>query len=66
MRLKNKIRRNLLSRTTSHAVPSVIQALTSLFEMGRGVTPVFNHQNKKSILIPEATSKLMLKTLPYQ
>ena len=29
----------LLSRTVTHAVPSALEGLTSVFEMGTGVTP---------------------------
>jgi hypothetical protein len=38
-RVKNKFGSYLLSHTLAHAVPSAIWGLTSLFGMGRGVTP---------------------------
>lgn len=66
MALKDKFWQNLLSRTASHAVPSGIQALTSLFGMDRGVAPVFNHQNKLSFIIAGNLKKEILKNLQFK
>jgi len=50
---------NLLSHTIAHAVPSVTLGLTTLFGMGRGVTPKSNHQEN---LYPENKFSGLIKT----
>ena len=52
----NKSGIDLLSHTVSHVVPSALRGLTSLFGMGRGVTPAikipeFKIGKKKNYLI---------------
>ena len=37
----------LLSRTVTHAVPSALEGLTSVFEMGTGVTPPLSLPKRK-------------------